>query len=115
MQDAIRKDVAALKVSRQLHFIDGEEGHPQVRRHGLDGADPIAWACGDNLFFAGDQRHGVVAGFQSHAVIDLTGEQPEWQADHAAGMGQHALNRQMGFTGVGGAQHRRNGWCRRMC
>jgi hypothetical protein len=47
----------------------------------------------------------VITHFQPHPVIDFPGQKAERQADHAAAMGQHALHRQMGFAGIGGAQY----------
>ena len=38
-------------------------------------------------------------------LIDLPSEQTQRKADHAALVTEHALDRQMGFTGVGGPEH----------
>ena len=48
-------------------------------------------------------RH--LADAQAHTVIDLAGQQPQGQANHAFAMSQHTLYRVMGFAGVGGAQN----------
>ena len=38
------------------------------------------------------------------AVVDLAGEQPQREADDAAGMGAHPLDREIGLAGIGRAQ-----------
>ena len=105
VQYAVREDMAALEIGTELHLVDGEEGNADVRRHGFDRCHPIARACGNYFFFAGDEGHRMVTRFCAHPVIDLACQQAQRQADHAAAMGQHALHSHMGFTGIGGAQH----------
>jgi len=105
VQNPVGENVAALEIGAELNLVDGEERHLDIRRHGLDGCHPIARGSGDDFFLAGHQGYGVVTGPQPHPVIDFAGQKPERQADHAAAMGQHALHRQMGFAGIGGAQY----------
>ena len=105
VQNPVGENVAALEICAKLNLVDGEKRHLDVGRHGLDGCHPIARGSGDDFFLAGHQGHGVVTGPQPHPVIDFAGQKPERQADHAAAMGQHALHRQMGFAGIGGAQY----------
>ena len=38
-------------------------------------------------------------------VVDLARQQPQRQADHAGGMRQHPLDREMGLAGVGRPEH----------
>ena len=38
-------------------------------------------------------------------LIDLPGEQTQRQADHAALVAEHALDRQMRLAGIGGPEH----------
>ena len=115
IQDPVGENVSTFQVACQLHFINGEKGHAQIRRHGFNRADPIARLGGNDFFFTRDQRDGVVARFQAHAIINFACQQAQWQSDHSAGMGQHTLNRQMGLSGIGGAQHRRDRRGRRIC
>jgi hypothetical protein len=105
VQNPVGKDVAALEIGAELNFINGEEWHFNVWRHGFNGCHPKARGCRDDFFFAGDEGHSVIANFQPNAIIDFAGQQPERQADHAAAMGEHALHGQMGFASIGGAQH----------
>ena len=113
VQHAVGEDVAALEIGAELDFVDGEEGHVDVGGHRLDGAHPVARLGGNDLFLAGHQRHGGIARAQPHPVIDLAGQQPQRQADHAAAMAQHALDGEMGLAGVGRAQHGGDGLGRR--
>ena len=106
MQQAVGEDVAALRVGAQLDLIDGQELHLHRQGHRLDGADEILRPRRDDLLLAGDQRHGARALQLHHPVVDLAGQQPERQADHAGGVPQHALHRQVGLAGVGRPQHR---------
>ena len=50
----------------------------------------------------------VLAYTVGNLVVDLTRQQPQRQSDHAAGMRQHALDGEMGLSGVGGTEHRRD-------
>ena len=77
VQNAVGEDVAALEIGAELNLVDGEERHLDVGRHGLDGCHPIARGGGDDFFLAGDEGHGVIAGFQRHPVIDFPGQKPE--------------------------------------
>ena len=79
----------------------GEELDGAIERHRLDGADEIRGAVGHDLFFAGDQRHRVLALGFDHPVIDLARQQPQRQADHAGSVTEHALDGEMGFAGIG--------------
>ena len=105
MQEPVGEDVAALGVGAELDFVDGEEFHLAVERHRLDRADEIMRIGGDDLFLAGDEGDVRLAARLDNPVVDLAREQPQRQADHARGMGQHALDRQMGLAGVGRAEN----------
>jgi len=52
------------------------------------------------------QRDPVLALDLADPVIDLARQQAQRKADHAAGMGAHALDRKVGLAGVGRAKHR---------
>jgi hypothetical protein len=43
--------------------------------------------------------------FSSPVMINLARQQPQGQADHARRMAQHALDGEMGLTGIGRAEH----------
>jgi hypothetical protein len=70
-------------------------------RHRLDGADRIARLWRDDLLLAGDQRHVADADLLGDAAIDLARQQPQRQADDAARMRHHPLDRIVGLAGVG--------------
>ena len=95
IQEPMGEYVAALRIGAKLDLVDGEKFDLAVERHRLDGADEIARPLGNDLLFAGDQRDVSCAPRLDHAIVDLAREQPQRQADHARGMSQHALDRQM--------------------
>ncbi len=102
--DAAREDVAALAVGGELHLVDREEVRAQVGRHRLDRAHPVGGLLRDDALFARHERHGVGATQGRHAVVVLARQQPQRKADHAGGMRQHPLDRQVRLAGVGRAQ-----------
>ena len=105
MQDAVGEDVAAFEIGGDLDFIDGEKRHVEIPRHRLDGGDPVARVLRLDLLLAGDQRDALDARAIGDLVVDLAREQPQRQADHAGGMRQHPLDRQMRLAGVGRPEH----------
>ena len=105
MQQPVGENVTAFEIGAELDLVDGEEGHLDIGRHGLDGRHPEAGSCRNDLLFAGHKRHGVVADANPDPVIDLTREKAQWQPDHAARVGQHALDGEMGLAGIGGAEN----------
>jgi len=64
---------------------------------------------GLDLFLAGDQRDRIRACAIGDLVVDLARQQTQRQADHAGGMRQHPLDREMGLAGVGRPEHGGNG------
>ena len=106
VQQALGEDVTALRVGDQLDFVHGQELDLTLQRHGFDGADEIGRARRDDLFLAGDQGDGGGPSLLDDPLIDLARQQAQRQADHARGVTQHPLDRQMGLAGVGGAQDR---------
>ncbi len=105
MQDAVGEDVAALEIAGQLNLVDGNERGVGLARHGFHRTDRISGAVGLDLLLAGDERHLVSADLLADACINLAGEEPERQADNAAFMRHHALDGEMGLTGVGRPEH----------
>ena len=101
MQEPMGEHMAALRVGAELDLVDREEFDPAVERHRLDRADEILRMGGDDLLLAGDERDARRPARLDHSVVDLARQQPQRQADHARGMGQHALDREMGLAGVG--------------
>ena len=116
MQQAIGEDMTALGVGSQLDFIDRQKFHVVVERHRLDGANEIAGVRWKDFFLAGDQCHGRAALLGDHSVIVLARQKAQWKTNHAAGVAQHALDRQIRFAGVGRPKHGRHaGLCSAHC
>ena len=97
-----------LVVGSELDLVDRQKGDVEIARHGFDGANPESRILRLDLLFAGDQRDRILSHAIGDLVVHLTREQPQRQADHAGGMGQHALDGEMGLAGIGGTQHRRD-------
>ncbi len=100
------EDVAPLGVGAELDLVHRQELDLAVQRHRLDGADEILRPGRDNLLFAGDQGDLAWPPRLGDAVVDLPGQQPQRQADHAGFVSKHALHRQVGLAGVGRPEHR---------
>ena len=106
VQQPVGEDVAAVEAHRRLDLIDGEAVDRHFDRHGLNGCHPVAGVGRHDPLFAGHQGHGAGADAGHDAAIDLAGEQPQRQADHAAAMRQHALDGKPGLAGIGGPEDR---------
>ena len=100
--------MATLGVGAQLNFIDGHEICADFQRHRLHGADPILRAFGHDAFFAGNQRHHGWPALGHAAVIHLTRQQSQRQADNARAMRQHAFDGVMRLSGVRRPKDRRH-------
>ena len=92
MQNAVGKNMAAFFISRKLALINGDKFNLAAHRHGLSGANEIARFRRQNFLFTGNQRniglmHAAKIAFQA-TLINLTRQQPQGQANHAALMGQ---------------------------
>jgi len=108
MQQPVRKDVAALGIGGQLHFVDCEEIDIDLARHRLDRRHPETRALRFYLFLARDQRDFVEPDAIADLVVDFARQQPQRQADHACLMVEHALDGQMRLSSIGRAQNRRD-------
>ena len=106
MQQPRGKDMAALGIGAELDLIDREELDRPVERHRFDRADEIGRVRRQDLFFAGDQRHRARAAQLDDPVVILPRQQPQREADHAALMIEHALDREMGLAGIGRPEDR---------
>ena len=108
VENAVGKDMATVEIGGQLDFIHRHEGDRQVARHGLDGRDPVARVRRLDLFLAGHQRDRVRPGARDELLVNFARQQAQRQADHAGGMAEHALDREMRLAGVGRPQNRRH-------
>ena len=106
VQYPVGEEMAALGVGCHLHLVDGEKRDWPLDRHRFDGADEIARAGRGDLFLAGDQRHLVDALDRHDAVVVLARQQAQREADHARRVAKHALDREIGLTGIGRAENR---------
>ena len=108
-QQAIGEDVAALAIACELNLVNRDELDLPVQRHRFDGADEIARLLGDPPFLARHQSDSALTLRLDHPIVDLAREEAEREAHHAGAVGQHALDRQMGFARVGRAEQRGDG------
>ncbi len=104
MQKPVGEHMAALGVGAELDFVDREELDLAVERHRFDRADKISRIGGDDLFLAGDEGDLRLSPRLDDPVVDFARKKPQGQPDHPRGMGQHALDREMGLAGVGRAE-----------
>ena len=104
MQQAVGKNMAAVRIGAHLHLVDAEEGHLAVDRHGFGGAQEILGPGRHDLFLAGDQRHLVGALNLDGAVVIFPGQQAQGKPDDAGVEPQHALHGHVGLAGIGGAE-----------
>ena len=104
VKQALGEDMPALGIGGELHLVDGQELHVAPERHSLHRAHEIGRPGGNDLLFAGDQGHAAHAPGGRHSIVDLPGQKAQRQADHAGGVAQHTLHRQVGLAGVGGAE-----------
>ena len=112
MENAVGENMPALEIRRDLDFINGKKTDGHIGGHGFNGADPVFRAGRNDLLFAGNQRHRMIAGALAHPVKHLARQKPERQADHPRRLRQHTLHREMGLAGVGGAEDSGNGFGR---
>jgi len=106
VQQAIGEDVTAFVVRGELHLVDRHEVNLVGERHRFGRADPIIRAAWHAFLFSRDQRHAVFADTGGNAVVDLAGQQPQWQADHAAVMFEQTFYGAVRLTRVGRSEQR---------
>ena len=104
VQQPVGEDVPPLGVGGELDLVDGEEVDAPVEGHRLDRADPVARSGRHPLLFTRDQGHRLLAGPHRQGVVDLPGEQPQGEADHAAAVLKQPLDRAVRLAGVGRAE-----------
>ena len=104
IEQAVGKHMAAVKIRRQLNFINGHKGKLQILRHGFDRCHPITGIGRFDFFLTRHQGHGMKPRPINQTAIDFTGQKPQRQADQTTAMRQHPLDRIMGFSGIGGAE-----------
>ena len=101
-----------LRIEAELGLVDCCEGEFSLKValvmavaprhwHALGRAQEIARLRWDDSFLARQQGDLLFALHTDDAVIDLTREQPQWEADHARGMAAHPLDREMGLARIG--------------
>jgi hypothetical protein len=113
-QHAVSEDMAALRIHAELCLVDGGEGeitrkHALMRAilasaddgHALSGAQDIARAFRDDTLLAGDQGDVLRALDAADPLVDFAGQQPQREADYAAGMAAHPFDGEISLAGVG--------------
>jgi len=105
IENPVRKNMPALMIGHELHFVDGQKGKAFFDRHGFDGADIKPRLGRNDFLFTRNQRNLRRALLHHNAVINLPREQPQRQTDDARTMRQHPLNRVMGLTGIRRAEN----------
>ena len=105
VKQAIGEDVAAIEVGGELDFIDGDKAEVEVARHGLDRRDEIACRLRLDFLLAGDERDRRRADPFDDAVIDFPRQETQRQADDAARVPEHPLDRIMRLAGIGRPKH----------
>ena len=106
MQQAGGKDMAALGVGAQLDLVDREKLDLAVERHRFDSADEICRVRRQDFLFAGDQRDRAGSPQPDDPIVILPCQEAQRKPDHPARMIEHALDREMGFAGVGRSEDR---------
>ena len=105
--------MAALLVGRELDLVDREEFDRARQRHRLHGAHEVPRAARHELLFAGDERHVLATDARGDAVVHLAREEPQREAEHAALVLEHALDRPVRLAGVGRPEDRVDAAARR--
>ena len=106
MQQPGGKDMAALAVGAELDLVDREKLDRAVERHRFNGADEIGRVRRQDLLLAGDQRNRARAAQLHHPIVILQRQEPQREPDHAGLVIEHALDREMGFAGIGRPEDR---------
>ena len=104
VQQPVGEYMAAIGVGAELDFVHRQEFRVAVERHRLHRAGEPARVGRDDFLLAGDERNIADALARHHAVVILARQQAQRKTDDAGGMGQQALDGEMGFAGVGGPQ-----------
>jgi hypothetical protein len=100
MQQAVGEDVTALGIGAELDLVDGKKFDRTVERHRLDGADEIGRIRRQDFLLAGNQRDRPRPAQLDDPIVVLARQEPQRKADHAAFVREHALDREMGLSGI---------------
>ena len=96
----------ALGVRAELRLVEPDKREVALQRHTLRGAQKPPRVLRHDALLAGDQRDALAPLHRHDAIVHLACEQPQREADHAARMRRHPLDREVRLAGVGGAEHR---------
>lgn len=105
MQQAVGKHMPTFGIGGQLRFVERDKRQIGALRHRLCRAQQPARVFGLDPFFAGDQRDPVGPLDGDDPVIGLTCEQAQRKPDRTRRMAAQTFDREVGFAGVGRAQH----------
>src|SRR5205814_1668848 len=90
----------------ELDLVDRQELDRAVERHRFNRANEIGRVRGQDLLLPGDQRDSASTPQFDDPVVILPRQQAQREADHAALMIEHALDREVGLAGVGRPEDR---------
>ena len=105
MENTIGEDMAALRICRELDLVDGDKLNRSIQGHRFDRADEPLRPGWDDFLLTGDERDGIATLEANNTVVIFAREQTQGEPDHAAGMADHPLDREMGLTGICGAEN----------
>ena len=105
-KDTVGKDMAAIRIGRQLHLINPDESRLALHRHAFHGAEEIPCVWGDDFLFARNQRDlaGSLGG--NRPVVVLPRQQTKRETHSATAVAEHPLKCQVGLAGVRRSQDR---------
>ena len=111
VQQPVGKHMPALAIGAQLRLVDADEGDVATTpddavAHRLHRAQEVARRGRLDPLLPGDQRDRRLALDRAHSVVHLARQQPQREADRAARMAAHPLDREMRLAGIGRPQNR---------
>ena len=107
VEQAVGEDVTALAIARELDLVDREEVDRRWST-GIASTVQTQYAARGGTRFSSPVTSATRASptRADDPVVDLAREQAQRQADHAASVLEHPLDRAVGLAGVGGPEDR---------
>src|SRR5205807_2045776 len=93
-------------IGAELDLVDCEELDRAVERHRFNRADEIGRVRREDLLLPGDQRDRARAAQLDDPVVIFPRQEPQREADHAALMIEHPLDRVVSLAGIGRSEDR---------
>jgi hypothetical protein len=92
--------MATLGIGRKLDFVDGEKFDWHRKRHGFDGANPIADPGRYDALLAGHEGDLIARTQRCQTIEYLASQEAQRQPNHPTAVAHHALDREVGFPGI---------------